>query len=363
MPIKFNSLLIEAGLDPTKVRLIRHQDNRADKNRTPYRLWRDAPDDFMLYQSRQGLNNAEELILGVVPLQYPYGAMRADMPTLEDRLMIGFLVATVVWGLFGLPFIFLHWDWLMNEAVGFFTFLLVVVAGLQLVLFFWQLSLIHQSLDDTKIAAEAAKTSADAAKKTADATLISLRPWLSCEIIITGPLTYTSGGDAKFTFQFLIKNSGHTPASSVRFHPFLNLMSPKHDPSILLLQRLAQHNRNMAPSVTMISEGKPLGKADLGLVLFPEETHKLNYTIPINRKDVERACEDIRPSMHYMPEVWGIITYTYPLANVRADTGFVCHVENVSPTSETGYAFEWDKPVPSEHIRLTDHSMWGGFAT
>jgi hypothetical protein len=62
MPILFNSLLTVAGLDPATVRLLRHQDNRADKNRTPYRLWRDSPkDDFMLYQSRQGLNNAEEL--------------------------------------------------------------------------------------------------------------------------------------------------------------------------------------------------------------------------------------------------------------------------------------------------------------
>jgi hypothetical protein len=82
MPILFNSLLIEAGLDPTKVRLIRHQDNRADKNRTPYRLWRDAPNDFMLYQSRQGLNNAEEL------KRASYWAVFVVTPS-RDTLFIG----------------------------------------------------------------------------------------------------------------------------------------------------------------------------------------------------------------------------------------------------------------------------------
>jgi hypothetical protein len=85
------------------------------------------------------------------------------MLTLGDRLIIGFLVATVVWTLFGLPFIYLHWDWLMNEAVGFFTFLLFVVGGLQLLLFFWQLTLIRQSLAPAQAAADAALLSARAA--------------------------------------------------------------------------------------------------------------------------------------------------------------------------------------------------------
>jgi hypothetical protein len=85
------------------------------------------------------------------------------MPMLsEDRLIIGFLVATVVWGLFGLPFIYLNWDWLMNEAVGFFTFLLFVVGGLQLLLFFWQLTLIRHSLAPAEAASKAALAQANA---------------------------------------------------------------------------------------------------------------------------------------------------------------------------------------------------------
>lgn len=61
MPITFNLLLKTAGLDPAAVRLLRHQDSRADTDRTPYRLWRDSGDDFVTYQSRQSPNNAKEL--------------------------------------------------------------------------------------------------------------------------------------------------------------------------------------------------------------------------------------------------------------------------------------------------------------
>lgn len=49
----FNAVLEAAGINPRKVRLLRHQDRRADRDRTPYRLWREYPDDFMTYQSRQ----------------------------------------------------------------------------------------------------------------------------------------------------------------------------------------------------------------------------------------------------------------------------------------------------------------------
>jgi hypothetical protein len=57
------------------------------------------------------------------------------------------------------------WNWITRDAVGFFTLGLVGIAGIQLFLFFWQLVLIRESLDDAKIAADAAKESADAAKE------------------------------------------------------------------------------------------------------------------------------------------------------------------------------------------------------
>ncbi len=52
MPIMFNSILAEEGLDLRDVILIRHQDQKS--NRSPFELWRDNRSGFELYQSHQG---------------------------------------------------------------------------------------------------------------------------------------------------------------------------------------------------------------------------------------------------------------------------------------------------------------------
>lgn len=57
MAITFNSFLRDAGIDPSTVRLLRHKDSRSDPDRTPYRLWRDFPQDFVTYQARQSFRN------------------------------------------------------------------------------------------------------------------------------------------------------------------------------------------------------------------------------------------------------------------------------------------------------------------
>lgn len=57
MPIMFNSLLTQNEVDPAKVILLRHQDRRAERGRTPYELWRDKRSDFEGYQSIQEFAN------------------------------------------------------------------------------------------------------------------------------------------------------------------------------------------------------------------------------------------------------------------------------------------------------------------
>jgi hypothetical protein len=56
MPIKFNTLLRDAGIDLKTTRLLRHQDARSTRGRTPYRLWRYDRDGFELYQQRQNIH-------------------------------------------------------------------------------------------------------------------------------------------------------------------------------------------------------------------------------------------------------------------------------------------------------------------
>jgi hypothetical protein len=61
MPIKFNTILMQAALDPTDVVLLRHQDTRSLKGRSPYHLWRDDRALFDSYQSTQSFDNRARL--------------------------------------------------------------------------------------------------------------------------------------------------------------------------------------------------------------------------------------------------------------------------------------------------------------
>jgi hypothetical protein len=81
--------------------------------------------------------------------------------------------------------------WVTSEnLLALFTLGLIVVGSVQVWLFFVQLRLIRESLTDAKIAAGAAKDAAGAAKTSADASLLGLRPWISCEASIISDLTY-----------------------------------------------------------------------------------------------------------------------------------------------------------------------------
>jgi hypothetical protein len=72
----FNAILREAGLTPKEVRLIRHKDNRAERGRTPYELWRDNRAQFELYQSTQRISNRRKLTA-------PYWAVFIVNPSAE----------------------------------------------------------------------------------------------------------------------------------------------------------------------------------------------------------------------------------------------------------------------------------------
>jgi predicted HNH restriction endonuclease len=61
MSIMFNAILRDAGIDPARVRVIRHKDNSADKGFSPYELWRDDRPKFDLYQSIQEFKNRKKL--------------------------------------------------------------------------------------------------------------------------------------------------------------------------------------------------------------------------------------------------------------------------------------------------------------
>ncbi|MCD6328296.1 hypothetical protein J7M28_12215 [bacterium] len=61
MPIMLNTILLGAGLPLKDVRLLRHQDRRAKRGRTPYELWLYDRPKFELYQSIQKIPRRRSL--------------------------------------------------------------------------------------------------------------------------------------------------------------------------------------------------------------------------------------------------------------------------------------------------------------
>lgn len=61
MPIMFNTILEAAGFKVSDVRLLRHQDSRAARDRTPYRLWCNNRPQFNFYQETQGIIHESKL--------------------------------------------------------------------------------------------------------------------------------------------------------------------------------------------------------------------------------------------------------------------------------------------------------------
>jgi hypothetical protein len=107
-------------------------------------------------------------------------------------------------------------DWLFRDAAGFFTLCLVVIGGLQLALFYWQLKLIRESLVDAKHAADAAT---EAAKAATDQANIAKRTFTDRErpyIFVFG-VQYIELADPQlpgypFQVRYSVANFGNMPA-------------------------------------------------------------------------------------------------------------------------------------------------------
>ncbi|HEV2098512.1 MAG TPA: hypothetical protein VGR45_06245, partial [Stellaceae bacterium] len=61
MALRFNTLLREASVPLSAVRLLRHQDARSARGRSPYELWRDDRPGFENYQESQSFQNRSKL--------------------------------------------------------------------------------------------------------------------------------------------------------------------------------------------------------------------------------------------------------------------------------------------------------------
>jgi hypothetical protein len=116
-------------------------------------------------------------------------------------------------------------QWITHDAAGFFTLLLVVVGVFQLGLFYYQLRLIRESLEDARVAADAATKSANAATLNAQAVINAERAHLFVSIegeniasLISNaaaapvPAVMEDGQIHGLNLSYALKNYGKTPA-------------------------------------------------------------------------------------------------------------------------------------------------------
>lgn len=237
--------------------------------------------------------------------------------------------------------------WTIVLAVA--TIALAGVAAGQLWMFKRQLAIMENGVGDAKTVAEAAKASADA-------SLLSLRPWLSCDVELGEPLTFNAEGDAVFAFHFVVKNVGHSPAMAVQFLPRLGLVD-SHNDSMAWLKKMADWNRDMSVNATMllVPGGFNMGTAQYGPIIFPGGSKTFSYRIPLKRSVLEKSCEAIKPNTNFSPEIYALVFYAYPSATVRATTAVSRMILKI------GGAIEMDKRLELDEMRLEEFSS--DFAT
>jgi hypothetical protein len=108
-----------------------------------------------------------------------------------------------------------------NWLIAIFTIVLALIAAIQAGFFFWQLSMLRKSLEDSKTAAGAAKSAAESAKKSADIATNSERAWVITSGVAFAPdladLT-NPDGPKKSKIVIRICNCGRSPAEMESVH-------------------------------------------------------------------------------------------------------------------------------------------------
>lgn len=191
----------------------------------------------------------------------------------SDRAIMFSVIALVAWAIIGLPLLNSltrssyeptgqqaaqptanspksEDRWLTKDAAGFFTFLLVIVGGAQLALFLWQLWLIRESLDDAKLAAEAAKESADATKQQVAETRrigeAQVRAYVDItqvRLILLMPQVVGAGETT--VIRIVAKNTGQSPVRNFLWHPTIQFVATAR-PGIAAEQKLGANWREMS---------------------------------------------------------------------------------------------------------------------
>ncbi len=116
------------------------------------------------------------------------------------------------------------WEWLTKDAASFFTFILALLTTVLAFVAVIQIIYLRRSDDTARRTADAALKAANAAfiqATVAEKTLIAAhRPWITVQVEVAG-VGRVSRDDMHFTFKFIVKNTGNSPALQVVIRPII----------------------------------------------------------------------------------------------------------------------------------------------
>lgn len=224
--------------------------------------------------------------------------------------------------------------------------------------------LAQRQATDTAHALEIASGAANAAKKSADASLIALRPWLSCDIEIVGPLTFDGIVNGTSTsplvpIKFTITNVGHTPVAGVRLvFPQFNLRAPGFEDSRVKLERMARDSAGLpVRGGTVALPGGTMLEHETGDIIFPGRNVTITHQMTIDRRLLEKACSDLQEPRFFDLELLVLVAYAYRLSDVYLHTAGIYGI-----AKSAGRSLILDETLAAHEMRIDTHFMGGGFA-
>lgn len=236
-----------------------------------------------------------------------------------------------------------------TRALVWWTAALVVVGVVTAFIFWRQLNTMSGQLDEMKSTGKQTdqliEAAANANRLTRDIFTSTERPWIRvASPTIGSPLTYDGNGDARIVINFVLTNTGKTPAINVELeaeiHPIFGDTRP-------MLKAVCDRQKLRSPKAGL-----------LGISLFPGESQRYGLNLPITRAEIEafnkNMIRDFGPGwgkgkQWITPLLVGCANYKFTFAEDHHQTPFVYSLgegKNIGPINvEEG-------PVPMSKLTL-----------
>jgi hypothetical protein len=192
------------------------------------------------------------------------------------------------------------WNWITNDATGFFTFWLVIIGTSQAGLFLWQLRYMRKGIEDARIAAEAAQASAETAKEQVEVAKAQIE--VTKIGIFDLERAYLAVGPTEIVVDF--SDAGKALARTRGFY----LPSDPEELTVhLFVQNTGRTGATIKKIYGLLTDSPPLGESPLYLPL-PDQPSITDLAVPAgtaSKLDPFEFKSDIAGNQFF----WGYIEY------------------------------------------------------